>query len=163
MLELLDRFLAGACIAVASLIASQVHPFAEQYTARSAAMLAQAEAKLEDVQTGLRYQTMSDVARGDLEAAAKEALAKAARIHAAVTETSIFFRPFALVRSGDAALSDETWSHYVPALPSSPQSITYLLLGMVIGLILYELIRFPAVLLFQEPRRRRFKKRGVLG
>jgi len=159
--QTLDRFLAGAWIALFALAAAQVEPFAAQYAARSAAALAKAEAHLADVQTGLRFQTMAAAARAELEARAREALADAKSDHAAVTEALPLLYPLALARNADAELRAATWNNFTPALPASVWAVALTVLGAMIGFAAYEAVKWPVLALLRTPRRR-FKKRGGL-
>ncbi|MBL8645331.1 MAG: DUF2937 family protein, partial [Rhodospirillaceae bacterium] len=140
-----DRFLAAVFVAVFALAASQAGPFASQYSARTAALLAQAQAHVKDVETGVRYQTMAPVVQGELAAEAKTALAARQAAHAAVADTIPFLRPIALWRAGEPALLAETWRTFAPALPFTPLSWLNAFLGCIIGFALYEGLKWPLV------------------
>jgi hypothetical protein len=159
--EILDRLLAALCIAVFGLAAAQITPFAAQYMARSQAEVAKAQARLAEVETGLRYQTVAETVRADLLTAAKRDLATAAAAHDAVAGTTPLLYPYALWRNADPALRAATSAFFVPALPGSPWSWILTSLGVLIGFALYEALKWPVVMVFRAPRRR-FKKRGGL-
>lgn len=158
----LDRLFAALWIAAFGIMAAQIEPLATQYMARSAAQLAEAEAHLGNVQTGLRYQTMAEVTRDELETAAQQTLAEARAAHEAVAAPSHLIRPIALWQWADGAMRDETIAAFVPALPMTTWGVIYTVLGVLIGFAAYEFVKWPVVGLLRSPRRR-FKKRGVIG
>ncbi len=158
-IEKFERFLAAAWIAVFGLAASQITPFATQYMARTATDLSRAEARLADVQAGLRFQTMADTVRQELATEANQNRAKAQATHDALAKTTPLFYPFALWRSADPGIRSTTWEGFMPALPVKGWAVLFALLGAMIGFGIYELIKWPVVMVLQAPRRR-FKKRG---
>jgi Protein of unknown function (DUF2937) len=156
-----DRLLTGLCIAAFALAAAQISPFAAQYMARSAADLRAAQAHVADVQTGLRYQTMAEQVRGELLSEANQTLARAQTAHDALAQTTPLLHPLALWRWVDPAIRDATWADFVPAVPGSAWSMVLTVLGALIGLAVYEAVKWPVVALVRAPRRR-FKKRGLI-
>ncbi|MBL8629669.1 MAG: hypothetical protein JNM81_08585 [Rhodospirillaceae bacterium] len=158
-LSIFDRFLAAAFVAVFAVAASQAGPFATQYAARTATQLAQAQAHLKDVQSGVRYQTMAPTVRAELEAQAKADLAARSATHTAIAEAIPLVQPYALWRYGDETVIGDTWRLFVPALPLSFGMGLSTFLGAIIGFALYELLKFPIAAILRAPPRRRFKKR----
>lgn len=158
----LDRLFAALWIAAFGIMAAQIEPLATQYMARSAAQLAKAEAHLGNVQTGLRYQTMAEVTRGELETVARQTLAEARAAHEAVAAPSPLLRPIALWRWADRTMRDETMTAFVPAVPMTTWAVTYTVLGVLIGFAAYELVKWLVVGLLRSPRRR-LKKRRMIG
>lgn len=160
-IDKLDRLLAGACIAVVAVVAAQITPFATQYMARSGADVGRAQSRLADAQTGLRTQTMADQVRAELVAEAQHILATAQRAHDALAKTTPLLHPIAIWRWADPNIRDATWNAFIPAIPNSAWAIFFTLLGAVVGLGLYEMIKWPIVAVLRAPRRR-FKKRGLI-
>ena len=160
-IEKFERFLAAAWIAAFGLAASQVTPFATQYMARTATDLSRAEARLADVQVGLRFQTMAETVRQELATEATQNRSKAQATHDAVAKTTPLLYPFALWRSAQPDIRSATWEAFVPALPVSTWAILFTLMSALIGFGIYELIKWPIVMVLQAPRRR-FRKRGGL-
>jgi hypothetical protein len=157
-----DRLLAAVCVAAVAVVASQLEPFATQYLIRSGELLRQAEARLNDVRTGLRFQTVADTVRTELERAALQGLEDARRANSALADASMLMRPIALATTADVSIRAATWRDFVPTLPLNIAGLFYVVLGIFLGFAAYEIVKFPVALLFQEPRRRRFKKRGAL-
>ena len=160
-IDKLDRLLAGMCIAALALMAALIAPFEAQYMAGSGADLGRAEVRLADAQSGLRTQTMADQVRTEIVASAQKNLANAQAAHDALAKTTPLLHPIAIWRWVDADIRSATWASFIPALPRSVWSIVFTILGALIGLSLYELIKGPLVTVLSAPRRR-FKKHGLI-
>jgi hypothetical protein len=154
-----DTFLAAAVLAMAGTLASQGQAFTVQYTQRLDGRLEEARAHLEDVQGGLRYRVMGDEVRAELESQARQRVAVLQRAHDAVAEANVFTRPIVIFRHGEEGILGATWRDFAPALPLDADSAIYIVVGLVTGFLLYEVIKFPIVLIAREPRRRRFRRR----
>lgn len=154
-----DVFLGAAVIGVAGITASQAHAFLVQYVQRLAHHLDEAKVHLSSVQTGLRYRLMSETVQKELETeAGKQVAALQDRYHA-IADANIVTKPFALLLHADQTMLADTWRDFVPALPITADGIFYVVLAMILGLLLYELVKFPVTMLVQEPRRRKFRRR----
>jgi hypothetical protein len=156
----LDTFLAAVIIAAAAIAACQSQAFIIQYLQRLNGELTAARTELSGIENGLRYKLMSDTVRQEIETAARAKTQALQKSYDSVADTNLFIRPIVLARSGDPALIDTTWRGFVPALPRSPGSIAFAVLGMIVGFVVYEAVKFPFLLLIREPRRRKFRKRG---
>lgn len=156
-----DRLLAGLCIAVVGVFAAQLAPFAAQYTARATVDVERAQARLADIETGLRYQTVAEQVRAELLADARRSLVQAGTVRDAVAEATPALYPYVLWRSADPALRRATWEGFVPSLPQGPWAAALTVIGALLGFGVYEGIKWPVVALLRAPRRR-FKKRGGL-
>ena len=158
--EKFDAFMAAAVIAVAGVIGSQGQAFTTQYLERAAVQLAAAEAHLADVQNGLRYRVMGEIARNDLETEARNSVAALHKARDAVARGNVVTRPVALLTVAPKALRGAALRDFTPTLPADVDSIIYAVVGMLVGFVLYETIKLPFVALLAEPRRRRFRRRG---
>lgn len=156
----LDTFLAAVVIAAMAIAACQSQVFIIQYLSRQNAQLAVAKAELAGVETGLRYKLMSDTVRKEIETGARTRAAALQASYDSVARSNLFARPLILARSGDQALMQATWRDFVPALPETSGSIAFTIVGLVLGFVIYEVIKFPFALLLREPKRRKFRKRG---
>ncbi|MHB1206259.1 MAG: DUF2937 family protein [Rhodospirillaceae bacterium] len=156
----IDTFLAAVIIAAAAIAACQSQAFIMQYLHRLDGELTTAKVELAGIQTGLRYKLMSDTVRQEIETAARTRTQALQSSYDSVAKTNLFVRPLVLARSGDPALMDATWRGFVPALPETPGSIAFAVVGMILGFAVYEAVKFPFLLLLREPRRRKFRKRG---
>jgi len=161
VLGAIDRLIAAIWIAAFAIVAAQAEPFATQYSARTAQQLSQAQAHLKDVQTGVRYQTMAQPARTELETEARQELSQWQSTHDTVANAQPLLKPLALWRGSDATILDATWRNFTPALPTSTWGMIGTVIGVLIGFALYEALKWPVVLLLQSRPKRRFKKRGI--
>jgi len=155
----LDTFLGGAVVGTGGVVASQAQAFMIQYIQRLGGHFDEAKNHLHNVQHGLRYQLMSETVRQELEAEAQRRVAALQNAYQAIVEANVFARPFAFLRHADTGMIAATWRDFVPSLTVSTGSIAYIVAGMLLGLVVYELVKLPVVTLAQEPRRK-FRKRG---
>lgn len=156
----IDAFMAGAAIAAAGVAASQAQAFMVQYIQRLGGHLDEAKAHLSNVQHGLRYQLMSGTVRQELEADARTRVTALQDAYHAVADANVFIKPIALLRYADKGMLAGTWHDFMPALPTSADSIVMIIIAMVLGFLVYEAVKVPVVALAQEPRRRKFRRRG---
>jgi hypothetical protein len=156
----IDRLLGAIAVGVFGVAGSQLAPLIGQYVTRAAAHLAAAEAKFADIQTGLKYQVMAETVRADLAAAARAEIAAAKADHDPVAIAGIVTKPFRLWQHADSALFDETWRNFVPALPTTAEAVTYTVIGVLLGFLVYEVLRIPAVAIATGEPKRRFRRKG---
>lgn len=156
----LDTFLAAVVVAAMAIGACQSQAFIIQYLHRLNGQLSAAKVELAGIETGLRYKLMSDTVRKEIESAARGRAEALQDSYDSVAHTPLFVRPLILARSGDRTLMDTTWREFVPALPTTPGSVAFAVVGMIIGFLIYEAIKFPFVFLIREPKKRKFRKRG---
>jgi len=159
--DVFDRLLAGLCIAALACFAAQIPPYATQYMARSGAELNRAQSNLAEAQTGLRTQTMAEQVRAEIIADAEKKLSAAQTAHDALAKTTPLLYPIAIWRWAKPDVRAATWGSFIPALPTTFWSVLFCGLGALLGLAIYELLKWPLVKLLRAPRRR-FKKRGLI-
>ncbi len=155
-----DAFIGAVVIGAAGIAASQAHAFLIQYVQRLGGHLDEARAHLNNVQNGLRYRLMSDTVRKELEAEASRRVAELQDAYHAIADGNVVLKPFALLHHADPTMLAGTWHDFVPALPATTDSIFYVVIAMILGFMVYEIVKLPVVLLLQEPRRRKFRRRG---
>ena len=155
-----DAFLAAGVIAVCGVAGSQGQAFAVQYIQRLGGHLDEARSHLADVQSGLRYRVMGDTVRAELETEAKARVAVLDRAYSRVKDANVITRPVAMLRFAEPSILAATERDFVPALPASRDGVFYTAVGMIVGFVLYEILRLPVAVLLREPRRRKFRKRG---
>lgn len=156
----LDTFLAAVVIAAVAIAACQSQAFIIQYLSRQSSQLAAAKVELANVETGLRYKLMSDTVRKEIETDARTRAQALQASYDSVAHGNLFARPLILARTGDRNLMEATWRGFVPALPVTLGSMVFTVVGMVIGFLIYEAIKFSFALLLREPKRRKFRRRG---
>lgn len=158
--EKLDTFLGASVVASAGVAASQAQAFMVQYVQRLGGHLDEATSHLNNVQNGLRYKLMSDTVRKELETDASGRVADLQAAYHAIADANVLIKPFALLRHADPQMLAGTWHDFVPALPATLDGYAYVAMGMILGFILYEVVKLPMVILIEEPRRRKFRRRG---
>lgn len=153
-----DVLVAAVFVAVTAIAASQGHAFMLQYEERLARETGQAQARLNEIKTGLRYKLMSDVVRSELEGAAQTRFAQLNIAYTAIAGAGVT-KPIALLRHRDAELVAETERLFAPRLPRDANGIIYALLGALLGFLVYEVVKYPVAFL-ARPRQRKFRRRG---
>jgi len=156
----LDIFLAAVVVAVAGMAACQGHEVMVQYTQRLGAQVNEAREHLADVQGGLRYRVMGETARAELEADARKKFNSLKQAEDAFVHANVITRPLILASHRDNPTLASAWHGFTPTLPLTAGSAFYAFLGMLGGFAIYEIVKFPVMLLVREPRRRKFRRRG---
>ena len=155
----LDAFAGAALIGGAGIAASQGHAFLAQYVQRLGGHFDEAKAQLFNVQNGLRYKVMSETVRSELEAEAHARVNQLQAAYNAIADSNVFIRPFAFFTHAETTIVAGTWHDFVPALPLNATSVTYVIMGMILGFLFYEIIKLPILAVAHGPRRRRFRHR----
>lgn len=155
----IDRLLGAAVVGFGGAAGSQLSPLIAQYQARANAVLTAAAAKLSEIQTGIKYQVMAETVRSDLATAARQEVAAARADHDPVAAANIITKPFRLWQHADSAIFDETWRNFVPALPATAEAVSYTIAGVLLGFLVYEIVRFPVVAIATGAPKRRFRRK----
>lgn len=160
LLKKLDMLLGAGFAATVGMCASQVQSFIDQYLQRLGGHLDEATLNLERIQTGVRYQTMSETVRRELELDAAGRVDELRSSYEAISAAGLIEQPFAFFRHANDAIVTGTWADFVPAVPLDAHALIYISIGIVLALVVYEVVKLPLVLMFGQPRARKFKKRG---
>lgn len=155
----LDTFLGAVVVAASGVAASQAQAFIVQYVQRLGGALDEAKLVLNNVQHGLRYQLMSDTVRKELEADASRRVGELQSAYSAIADANFVAKPIQLLRHADPTMIAGTWHDFTPMLPANADGIGYVIAGMILGFVVYEIIKLPVVLL-AEPRERKFRRRA---
>lgn len=155
----LDAFLGAVVIAATGVAASQGQTFIDQYVQRLGGHLDEGKTQLLSVQAGLRYKAMSEAARTELEANAQARIENLQSAYDAIVNANIFTRPIAFFGNAEPAIVAGTWRDFVPALPLDATSVTYVFMGMVLGFVIYEVMKIPILAFRHGSHRRRFRRR----
>ena len=172
--SLLDRVIAIA----GALAVSQVPGFISHYLQRLGGHVAEAE---RNVTTGETYwQKIADkTTGGDLDVlidtylgsdlattveAGRKCAADVARLKElraaleAITNSSLFNKPFAFLRHMEAEIARATAREYTPNLPLDPESLVYAAAGLLLAMLLYQGVKFALVAAAKRIFRRRKKE-----
>jgi len=156
----IDAFLGAAVIAASGVAASQAQAFIVQYIQRLGGHLDEASAHLNNVQNGLRYKLMNETVRKELETDAQARVDTLSGAYHAIADTNIFFKPIAFLRHADPAIVSGTWRDFVPSLSASADSIVAIIIAMILGFLIYEVVKLPLVAVAQGAPRKKFRRRG---
>ena len=148
--------LGGAVIAGgAGAAASQLQAFMVQYLQRLGGHVDEAQRAFDAIGQGERYRQMDAATR---ELIVGDALARVNELRAArdaILEGDLISRPFAFFRHLDLAIAGRTGESFIPALPFDTAGLVYAATGLLLGLILYELIKGVFALPFRRRRSER--------
>ncbi|MBT5239982.1 MAG: DUF2937 family protein [Rhodospirillaceae bacterium] len=161
LIQKLDMLIGAGLAAAAGMAASQVQAFINQYLQRLGGHLDEAKLNLDRIENGVRYQTMSNTVRQELEADASLRVNELQSAYDTISESGLLSRPFTFLNKADDGIIAGTLNDFVPALPLDTNALVYVCIGIVLALVAYEIIKLPITLVFGQPRRRKFRKRGV--
>ncbi|NKB43778.1 MAG: DUF2937 family protein [Alphaproteobacteria bacterium] len=160
-IQKLDMLIGAGLAAAAGMGASQTQAFIDQYLQRLGGHLDEAKLNLDRIETGVRYQTMSKTVKQELEADATLRVDELQSAYNAITDAGLLSRPFTFYRESDDRIISGTLNDFVPALPLDTNALVYVCVGIVLALVAYEILKLPITLVFGQPRRRKFRKRGA--
>ena len=101
---------------------------------------------------------MNNEVRKELEFEAQVRVDHLQAAYDAILGANIFTRPFTIFNHAEPTIVSEIWLSFVPTLTSDTTTIAYVIMGLIIGFLFYELIKLTIFSLIHVPRRRRFKR-----
>jgi hypothetical protein len=147
--------LAGAVFAgVFGASASQFDIFVQQYLQRLGGHADEAQRNLTAIVEGERYRDFAPASRQVL---LDDARARVEELQSALQtlgHSELFTRPFTFFAHVDRDIAARTFEQFRPALPLDLAGIVFALYGVILGLIVYELIKAPVALALWRRRRR---------
>ena len=153
----------GACItSAAAMVASQMQAVIDQYLQRLGGHLDEAKLNLDRIENGVRYQTMSETVRSELETDATIRVNELQSAYDAISQSGLIVQPFSFFRYADGTILNAMLVDFVPAIPLSTSALSYSVAGIFIGLIAYKIAKLPLVFVTNQSRRRRFRKLSFL-
>lgn len=159
-----DNLGATLCGGLMGVAASLLPAFAAAYMQRLGGRLDEARDTLERIRSGEMIPGAADAVRLELtrEQAAHVAGVEAA--YRAIAEATPAWRPVRVLLDLDWSVAEGTWSDFTPALMLDAAGVVWALAGVVLGLAVWELLKLPLVLLWQEdaparPSRPRWRRK----
>lgn len=149
-----DRLIGTVFAACTGVAASQMQAFIAAYLQRLGGHLDEARRSLAKMQAGEFLPGADAASQERLVTAFARRVDELLTAHNAIASSDIFSRPIAFFAHMDRTIADATLMAFTPALPLDSASIVYALVGMVLGWMLYELVKLPLRLL--TGRRRRY-------
>jgi hypothetical protein len=148
----IDSLIGAVFGAIAGASASQFDAFMLQYLQRLGGHLDEARRNYGLVMDGERYRDMAVEVRTILIADARARMDELELSWRAIADADLLHRPWAFARHVDAEIAARTWETFRPVLPFDATGLIYAACGLVIGLIVYELLKAPFALLFGRRR-----------
>lgn len=140
-----DSLLGSATAAVVALSASQFLAFVQQYRQRLGGHLDEARRNLSEVESGALYQSLDAASRQTVLADVNVRVDALQVADAALRDAGLFARPYAFARHFDRDIAAATLTDFQPALPLDIASLSYAGIGLLLGWLIYELVRSPVV------------------
>lgn len=146
LLRKLDMLIGGAIAGTAGAAASQLQAFILQYLQRLGGHVDEARRAYDTVLHGQRYQDMAAPARDLIARDALERVNELQAAHDAIQGAGLVAKPFVFARHVDMAIAQRTWEAFTPALPIDAGGLIYAGMGLIAGLVLYEIAKAPLAL-----------------
>jgi hypothetical protein len=148
--------LAGAVFAgVFGASASQFDIFVQQYLQRLGGHADEAQRNLTAIVEGERYRDFAPAARQVLLDDARGRVEELQAALQALSDSELLMRPFTFIAHLDREIVARTFEQFRPALPLDLAGIVFAVYGVVVGLIVYELLKAPIALALWRHRRHR--------
>lgn len=152
--------LVGTLVAGAGgLGAAQLPAFVHQYVQRLGGRIDEATYQLETIRSGTLYSSVSEATRDEMMRATTARVAELETARDAIVQAGPLMRPLRLFEYFDPDTVRSTLADFQPALPVELSGLVYGLAGLIIGLLLYDVVKLPLLLV----RRRGGGRRRLAG
>lgn len=151
----LDTLGGAVCAAIAGAAASQLDAFVQQYLQRLGGHLDEARRHYESVLAPDRYRGMDPAARHLLIDDAQARFEQIRNAFRSLAEAGMLSRPVVFLADLDMEIAARTLEQFRPALPADLTGLVYAGAGLILGLIVYELIKWPFAIFKRERAGRR--------
>jgi hypothetical protein len=148
----LDSLFGAAFAAVFGLATSQFLAFVQQYRQRLGGHFDEMQRTVEQVVSGAAFPNLASDARQQV---AQDLTIRAGELQqadAAIRDATPLTRPWAFIQNVDLDIAMATLHDFQPALPLDLVSAVYGASGLLIGWLVWEIVRMPIVLLFTPSR-----------
>ena len=143
LLRKLDTLIGAVFAGIAGAAASQLRAFMVQYLQRLGGHVDEARRAYDAVLNGERYQAMAAPARELIAQDALNRLDELRGAHDAIQGAGLLAKPFIFASHLDLAIAGRTWETFTPALPVDLAGLVYAAMGLLVGLIAYEIVKAP--------------------
>lgn len=143
LLSAFDRLIGTAIGAVAGVSASQTQAFIHAYLQRLGGHLDEARASYLKLRAGEFLPGADALSQQRIAEAFSRRVEELSQAYNAIANADALARPLRFASHLDRAIAEATFSNFTPALPLDSASLIYALAGMVLGLLVYELIKLP--------------------
>ena len=152
VLRTFDRLIGTVIAALTGLTASQTQAFIAAYLQRLGGHLDEARRSLARLQSGDLLPGTDPASQDRMAGAFSRRVEELSTAYHAVADADAFRRPFEFARHLDRDIAEAAFAAFTPALPLDTASAVYVLAGIVLGWLCYELIKLPFRLMLR-PRR----------
>ncbi len=143
LLSACDRLIGTAIGAVAGVSASQTQAFIHAYLQRLGGHLDEARASYLKLRAGEFLPGADALSQQRMAEAFSRRVEELSQAYNAIANADALVQPLRFARHMDRTIAEATFSHFTPALPLDSASLIYALAGMVLGLLIYEIIKLP--------------------
>lgn len=151
----LDSLIGAVFGGVGGAAASQFDAFVLQYLQRLGGHMDEAQRSYKMALDPDHYRDMAVEVREILMGAARARVDELTLALRAIADADIWHRPFAFLAHMDREIAARTFETFRPALPFDLAGLIYAATGIVLGLILYELLKVPFALRLRRRETRR--------
>ena len=152
----LDTLFGALLAAVGGMACSQFQAFAQQYLQRLGGHLDEARRVKEGLWEGASPATLEPGAWEAVQAAAAARITEIEKAYQAIRDAGPAAKPFEFLRYLDPTTARQVATDFQPTLPLDLASLAYTGAGLVLGLVIYELLKLPFALIFGRTRKRPF-------
>ena len=147
-----DSLIGAVFGGVGGALASQFDAFVLQYLQRLGGHIDEAQRNYTMASDTEHFRDMAVEVREILMAAARARVDELTLALRAIADADILHRPFAFLAHMDREIAARTLESFRPALPVDLAGLVYAASGIVLGLVVYELVKAPLVLAFRRKR-----------
>lgn len=151
----LDMLGGAVCAGIAGATTSQLDAFVQQYLQRLGGHLDELKRLHDSILSQDRYRQLDQPARDLLIGDTQGRLDQIAEAFRALSAADPLARPFVFLANLDLEIAARTLEQFRPAVPADLAGLIYAGAGLVLGLIAYELVKWPFAALFGGDRRKR--------
>ena len=152
LVRMFDRLIGTVIATVSGLAASQTQAFIAAYLQRLGGHLDEARRSLARLQSGELLPGLDPASQDRMINAFARRVDELDSAYRAVANADTFRRPLEFARHLDRDIAEAAFAVFTPALPLDTASAVYVLVGIVLGWLLWELVKLPVRLLVR-PRR----------
>lgn len=143
LLSVFDRLIGTAIGAVAAVSASQTQAFIHAYLQRLGGHLDEARASYLKLRAGEFLPGADALSQQRMAEAFSRRVEELSQAYNAIANADAFARPLRFATHMDRSIAQATFTNFTPALPLDSASLIYALVGMVLGLLIYEIVKLP--------------------
>lgn len=158
LLRKLDTLIGAVIAGIAGAAASQLQAFLLQYLQRLGGHVDEARRAYDTILNGERYRQMAPAARDLIARDALDRVNELQAAHDAIRDAGLLAKPFVFAAHFDADVALGTWEAFTPALPFDLAGLLYAGMGLLAGLILYEIVKAPFALTGRRGRAERSRR-----